>query len=579
MALNEPTSPDLGGDPPSIAGANEGRGQLLWLGLGALGAFLALLFLLSGLASLTGGGTMSPGVDLDARAITLALREEPPQLNSTKATDQVSGMILGHVMEGLLRYDENNRLAPGIAERWELKETSATFWLREDARWSDGSPITAHDFVFAWRQVVDPDTASEYAFILYAVRNGEAINRGELPIEDLGVRAEGDHTLVVNFEQPIAYFEKLVAFVTYQPVKESFYHSTDGRFGADADTLLYSGPFMIDRWVHGAHVRLKKNPTYWNADTIQLDVVDFPYLTSDVNATLNLFKDGSIAYTSLQAENLQDALQQRFELHRFMDGSVFYIEFNHREGRPTTSYHLRRAMQLVNDPDELVYKVLKAPGYLPGESLFPVWLQGAERLLRQEYPAPTATVDIDQARAELELAKKELGVDEIPPLVLLSGDNPISNKQSEYFQDLFRRTLGLEVRIDKQIFKQRLAKMTSGEFDMVLAGWGPDFDDPLTFGDLFASWNLNNRGRYSNPELDKWVRVAQGSLDPKVRANAFGQIQQILFDDAVLLYNYERGLVYVTDPHLKGMVRRAAGHDPDFTYAYLETPEGEAPAR
>ncbi|MEM6708041.1 MAG: peptide ABC transporter substrate-binding protein, partial [Pseudomonadota bacterium] len=443
----------------------------------------------------------------------------------------------------------------------------------ENARWSDGTPITAQDFVFSWQQAVSPETASEYAFILYAVKNGEAISRGDVPVSELGVRAANDRTLIVEFEKPIAYFEKLVAFVTYRPVKEAFFRQTNGRYGADADMLLYSGPFVIDRWVHGAHVRLKKNPYYWNANEIRLDVIDFPYLTSDVNATLNLFKDGSIAYTTLQAENLQDALEQRFELNRFMDGSVFYIEFNHREGTPTRSYHLRRALQLVNDPDELVYKVLKAPGYLPGESLFPVWLQGAERLLRQEYPAPTPTVDVAEARRQLELAKAELGVDEIPPLVLLSGDNPISNKQSEYYQDLFRRTLGIEVRIDKQIFKQRLAKMTAGEFDMVLAGWGPDFDDPLTFGDLFASWNLNNRGRYDNPDLDKWVRVAQGSLDQVIRAEAFGNIQRILYEDAVLLYNYERGLVYVTDPRLKGIVRRAAGHDPDFTYAYIDAAE------
>ncbi|MEM1434866.1 MAG: peptide ABC transporter substrate-binding protein [Pseudomonadota bacterium] len=552
----------------------QGRRQLLWLGGLALLGFLVLLFVLSsvaGMGSETGGS--NPGIDTTGSQITLALREEPPQLDSTKATDQVSGFVLGHVMEGLLRFDEQNRLAPGVAERWEITERGATFWLRRNARWSNGETITAHDFVFSWRTAVDPANASEYAFIMYPVKNGEAINRGELPLTDLGVRAVDDFTLEVEFEKPIAYFDKLVVFVTYRPVQEQFYRGTNGRYGADADQMLYSGPFMIDRWVHGAHLRLVKNPNYWNADSIQLEVIDFPYITSDVNATLNLFKDGSIASTGLAAENLEDALNQRWEINRFMDGSVFYIEFNHREGRPTTSRHLRRAMQLVNDPSELVYKVIKAPGYLPGESLFPVWLRGAEGFLRQEYPAPVARVDIEAARRELELAKAELGVDEIPPLVLLSGDNPLSSKQSEYYQNLFRRTLGLDLRIDKQIFKQRLAKMTSGEFDLVLAGWGPDFDDPLTFGDLFASWNLNNRGRYANPELDRWVRVAQGSLDQAERAQAFGQIQQVLFDDAVLLYNYERGLVYVTDSRLQGIVRRQAGHDPDYTYAFINSAE------
>ena len=134
---------------------------------------------------------------------------------------------------------------------------------------------------------------------------------------------------------------------------------------------------------------------------------------------------------------------------------------------------------------------------------------------------------------------------------------------------MLKKNLGIDIKIDKQIFKQRLAKMTSGEFDMVLAGWGPDYDDPLTFGDLFASWNLNNRGRYNNPEFDRQVRIAQNEIDPKTRMDAFGEIQRIIIEDVVILPGYERGLVYVSDPRLKGMVRRQAGADPDFTNAYI----------
>ena len=194
------------------------------------------------------------------------LREEPPQLNSSLSTDQVSGSVLGHVIEGLLRYDENNRLAPAVAERWELREEGATFWLREDALWSDGEPVTAHDFVFGWQTGLDPANASEYAFILYAIKNGEAINKGEMPVESLGVRAIDDHTLEVEFERPLAYFDKLVAFSTYAPIREDFYTAMAGAYGADADKLLYNGPFVITSWVHGASLRMDRNPLYWDKD-------------------------------------------------------------------------------------------------------------------------------------------------------------------------------------------------------------------------------------------------------------------------------------------------------------------------
>jgi len=172
------------------------------------------------------------------------------------------------------------------------------------------------------------------------------------------------------------------------------------------------------------------------------------------------------------------------------------------------------------------------------------------------------------------MAKRELGLSQLPQIVLLSGDNPISNIQSEWVQAELKAKLGLEVKIDKQIFKQRLAKMTSGEFDLVLAGWGPDYDDPLTFGDLFASWNLNNRGRYSNLELDGFIEVAQNSIEPRTRMDAFGAIQQLLFDDVVFLPMYERGVTYVVHPDLKNMKRRVIGPEVDFTRSYITDGSG-----
>ena len=544
--------------------------QVLWLGAIGTAGFVALMVALAWASSATGGGSpVGRAIDVETKTITRALAQEPPQLDSTRATDQVSIFVLGHIMEGLLRYDASNRLVPGVAERWDVRSDGATFWLRDDARWSDGRPVTAHDFAFAWRTILDPANASEYAFILYYLKNAEAINAGRMPPEALGVTAAGDLVLEVEFERPVAFFDKLVAFAVYFPVREDFYVSRDGRYGADAEDLLYNGPFMMTRWAHGAHVRLEKNPHYWNRDTVRLNVIDMPYVTSDTGAVVNLFKDGSIVSATLGAEQLDDAMKLRWNLGRYSDGSVFYLDFNFRPERLTSNLHLRKALQYINDPGELVNKVIALPGYQPAVSLFPAWLTGVERSFRQEYPPLAITPDLETARQHLELAKRELGVAELPPLVLLTGDAPIANKQAEYFQNLFSRALGIEIRIDKQIFKQRLEKMTSGDFDIVAAGWGPDFADPLTYGDLYASWNGNNRGKYNNPELDEQVRIAQNSVDPKTRMDAFGEIQRILIEDAVHLPNYERGNVYVQDPQLKGVVYRAVGTDPDYSQAYL----------
>lgn len=562
------------GVPPPMSGRDAmsrvAVRQVLWLGAAGTGAFIALMVALAWASSLTGSGLgASRAIDLETKTITRYLAQEPPQLDSTRATDTVSGLIIGHVVEGLLRYDANGGIAPAVAERWDVGPERATFWLREDARWSDGQPVTAHDFVFAWRKVVDPANASEYAFIMYHVKNGEAINSGRMPVDALGARAISDRVLEVEFEQPVAFFDKLVAFGVYSPVREDFYHSRNGRYGADVGDLLFNGPFVMSRWVHGAHVRLEKNPNYWNRDAIQLNVIDMPYITSDTSAIVNLFKDGAIVSAQLGSEQLDDAMKLRWNVGRYNDGGLFYIDFNFRPERLTRNFHLRRALQLVNDPTELVNKVIALPGYRPGVSLFPSWLQGFEGPFQSEYPPPSVTPDIAKAREHLELAKQELGLERFPPLVLLTSDSPLANKQAEYYQNLFMRTLGIEIRIDKQIFKQRLEKMTTGDFDMVAAGWSPDYADPLTYGDLYSSWNGSNRGKYNNPELDALVRVAQGSLDPKTRMDAFGEIQRIMIEDAVHLPNYERGTVYVQVPELKGVVYRAISPDPDYTYAYL----------
>lgn len=540
--------------------------QLLVLGLLSV---LAFALVMVGLSWVSGRSDVAAGVDPKSGTVTLSLAEEPPQLDSSLAADQVSAFVLGHVAEGLLRFDENNHLAPGVAERWEITPTGATFWLRADAKWSDGKPVTARDFVFAWRNTVDPKSASEYANIMFGIRNAEEISAGKLPITALGVHAVSDRELRVEFAYPVPYFAQLTAFNVFYPIREDFYRAMQGRYASSADTMLYNGPFRMTVWVHGAHIRLEKNPHYWDRDQIRINVLDFPYFTTDPGARINLFRSGKIATTGISQENLEEAQLQRWKINSFMDGSMFYVEFNHRPERLTRNRNLRKAIQYALDPSELVNQVIKIPGYVPGKSLFPVWLDGVEGKFRDEYPAPEIVPDRAKARRHLELARKELGLKTLPPLMLLTGDSPLAQKEAEYYQETLRRQLGLEVRIDNQIFKQRLAKMLAGDFDLVSAGWGPDYSDPLTFGDLFTSDNGNNRGRYRNPALDAQVRIARTSTDPKARMDAFGKIQQIIIDDAVILPAYERAQLYVVDPAVTGIARRVTGPDPDWTRARI----------
>lgn len=549
--------------------------QLSLYALAAVALLVAVMFILNALAGLTSSaaGMSSMAVDVENNTITSYLREEPPQMDSMRASDAVSAIVMYHVMEGLLRFDADGELVGGVAERWEQEGTKVTFWLRDNARWSNGEPVTAHDFEFAWKHLLSPSVGSQYAFILYPILNAEKANNGEVPTDEVGVEAIDDFTLQVTLETPIAYFDQMVGYVTYLPVNEAFYRETAGRYGADADQMIYNGPFMMTSWVHGASMQLVKNPYYWDADRIKLDGINFAHMTSDSNTLLNLFKDGQIAIADLTAEMLDEAMLRNWSLNQFMEGTVFYTEFNHRPERLTSNYNLRKALSLVHDSSELVNRVIKLPGYLPGESLFPNWIQAVDGPFREEYPVPNSPPDVELAREHLALALEELSLEELPPLVFLSSETPVARIQAEYYQEVFRRDLGIELLIDAQIFRQRLQKMTDGDFDMVGSGWGPDYNDPLTFADLFASWNLNNRGRYSNPALDAQVRIAQSSLDRQERLDAFGEIQRILLEDVVIMPDYERGYVYVTDPQVRGIVRHVFGSETDFTHAWIEPGE------
>jgi oligopeptide transport system substrate-binding protein len=246
------------------------------------------------------------------------------------------------------------------------------------------------------------------------------------------------------------------------------------------------------------------------------------------------------------------------------------MSFNFRKGKLTENLNLRKAIKSVFNVDEYVKKVVDIPGTRPGIGLVPQWVNGVSKKFRQEFPRAAHKVDRVAAKKYLELAKKELGVSQIPPLVWLTGDTPLASREAEYFQSVFKKELGIDLKIDKQIFKQRLAKMSSGEFDIVAAGWGPDYPDAMTFADLFTSWNENNRGLYKNEKVDELIRKAQATSVQKARIGFMAEAEKIILDELAILPTSERVTKWVHHDWLQGVVRHNIGPDPDFTRATVK---------
>lgn len=509
---------------------------------------------------------MAKAVDAESQSITIALLQDPPQLDSTRTTDLVSFFVLGHVAEGLVRYDRRGRIAPGVAERWDVTPTRMTFHLRSDARWHDGKPVVADDFIYAWSLINDPDYAAPYAAIMNPIKNAEQVQNGDLPLSALGVSAPDSQTLVVELESACGYCLSLMAHAAFYPVRREFHQGAGENYGAEPDTLLYNGPFRLTEWTRGARLRLEKNETYWNADAISLNQIDVGYITEDNRTRLNLFRDGQIALARLGAETVRDAAEQGMRLRTFVSGGMAYLSFNTRAARATNDVRVRRAIQAVFDPDEFVNRIIAVPGYRPAYSFFPSWLAGVEEPFAEEYPLAKLPVDFERGRALIDAAIKDRGGEPMT-LTLLTVTSPTGARIAEYFQGLLSTRLGIEVKVDQQTFKQYLQKVRDGNFDIALSSWYPDYSDVATFADLLGSRNPNNRGRFDDAAYDEALMRVLRSADTAERMKATNQLQLIIRDQVPVLPMAETGSAYLVHPQLRGVVRRVLGPDPDYTYS------------
>ncbi|MBJ8107197.1 peptide ABC transporter substrate-binding protein, partial [Bacillus cereus group sp. N8] len=238
----------------------------------------------------------------DKQAINLSFASEIPTMDVAKATDGESMNVMRNVFEGLYAIGEDNKPIPGVAESVDVSpdKTKYTFHLR-DSKWSNGTPVTAKDFVFAWQRAVNPDTAAEYAFLFFDIQNAKQINQKQLPVDQLGIKALDDKTLEVQLDRPVPYFLSLTTFSTFLPINEDYLKSQGDKYGLETNHLIYNGAFTLDNWKHEQSFQLKKNPNYWDAKTVKLEEINFN-VVKDKSTEVNLYDSGQIDRVALTAE-------------------------------------------------------------------------------------------------------------------------------------------------------------------------------------------------------------------------------------------------------------------------------------
>ncbi|MCJ1907025.1 peptide ABC transporter substrate-binding protein [Planococcus ruber] len=562
--------------------------KLFWL--------LSLVLVLSAFLAACGGGdddkAETPETDGDDKAageepagepdaeqvLNLMEGAEIPTMDSSLAEDAVAFNIMNNVNEGLFRLNQENVAEPALAEAEpEVSEDGLTYTFKlRDAKWSNGEPVTANDFVFSWQRAIDPATGSPYGPYMMAgtIKNAEAIAAGEMDKAELGVKAVDEKTLEVTLERPTPYFMSLMAFGTFYPLNEAFVTEKGDAYASNSDNLLYNGPFMLTNWDGtGLTWSMEKNPEYWDAETVKLETINVD-VVKETSTAINLYTSGEKDRTGLSGEFAMQYAEDP-EVVRELEPTVFYLKFNQErngEQTPLANVNIRKAISMAFNKQDLVDVVL-ANGSLPANYLVPT------EFTFDENNADFREVNGDMNEFNAEEAKKfwatgmeELGLTEVT-LEMLGGDSELAKKMDEYMKSQLEENLeGLTLELKAVPFGVRLELDEAQDYDIQNSGWGPDYQDPMTFIDLFVTGSAQNKMSYSNEEFDTLVDQAKGELaqDLAGRWEAMAKAEQILIEeDAAIAPIYQRGLMSLQKPYVHDIISHPFGGDYSYKWAYI----------
>ncbi|WP_410502484.1 peptide ABC transporter substrate-binding protein [Exiguobacterium acetylicum] len=500
------------------------------------------------------------------KEVTLVSTTDVPQLDPTKTTDSTSIIVTNNVFEGLYRLDGDNKPTPGIAESVEVSDDKKTytFKLRKDAKWSDGSAVTADDFIYAWKRALDPKTAAEYAYILQDLKNANKIMAGDAELDELGVKKVDDQTLEVQLEAPAPYFLGLTSFPTYLPLKQSFVEDQGDKFATSVDTMVFNGPFVLDKWQANAGWTYKKNPDYWDKANVKMDKIDVK-VVKEISTGVNLFEAKEVDFAPITSEFVSQ-YEKSDDYKTRPDARINFLRFN-QKNKALKNKNIRKALALGFEKQGITDVILN-DGSKPANFIvakdFTFTPDGED--FRAKYP-DLQSYDADEAKKAWDAGLKELGVKTVE-LSMLSRDEDAFKKVSEYLKgDLEKHLPGLTIKIKQQPFKNFLELESKGEYDISAAGWGPDYQDPMTFLDMWLTDGSFNRMEYSNKKFDDLIKGAKQQADEAKRWSDMQEAEKMLLsEDYAIAPIYQKGEAYLQRTNIDKLYRHPFGADMSFKW-------------
>lgn len=465
-------------------------------------------------------------------------------LDPQQATDGTSFEVIADYTDGLMQMDADGQAVPAIAESYDLSDDGLTytFHLRSDAKWSNGTPVTAADFVFAWQRAVDPAVASEYAYMLSdigQVKNAAEIIAGEKDKRELGVTAVDDVTLQVELNVPVSYFLSLMYFPTFYPVNEEFFNSCGDTFATSPETTLSNGAFVLDSYEPAATAfHLTKNADYYDAAKVQLSGLSYQVIQDSQQALMN-YQTGVLDTTLVNGEQV-DQVKDDPEFMTVGAGYLWYVSPNMSAVPELANLNVRLAMTMAIDRDAITADVLKdgsAATYTAVPPEFAAGPDGSDFSGDQSKFSDVCRFDAAAAADYWAKGLEELGITELSLDMVVDADDA-PQKVAQVLKEQWETTLpGLTVNLVVEPKKQRVQDMQEGNFQLGLTRWGPDYADPMTYLGMWITDNSNNYGLWSNADYDAIIaECTTGDLctDAEGRWARLYDAEQIVMDEAVI---------------------------------------------
>lgn len=491
------------------------------------------------------------------KVLMLNNSEEPTSFDPAIGFDQVSWDPLNNLMEGLTRLDDDHKPGPAVAEGWEISDDEMiyTFKLRDDANWSNGDPVTADDFIYAWQRLLDPETASSAAFLGYFIKGAEEFNSGDGSADDLGLTAIDDKTFEVELESSTGYFLNLVTNPAFFPVNKEVAEK-DEKWHTEADSFVSNGPFELKTWDHDDKMVMVKNEEYWDAETVKLDEVEWAMVDSE-NTEYQMYESGELDVSEIPVE-LSDELIEGDDVYIEEQGGLDFYRFNVEE-EPFTNKKIRQAFAKAVDREEIAEYVVK-DGVEPAHGFVSPGFITPDNSDFRDANGDLVTYDKEEAKKLLEEGMKEEGYDELPPVTLSYNTDDTNKAVAETLQNMFSDSLGIDVTLENKEWNVFLDEQQALKHQFSRSSFLFDYGDPINFLESFITDSSMNRTGFSNDAYDKIIKKIKEEKDEEKRWDLMYEAELILAEEMPMMPIRYYNQVELIREGVTGVLRHPVGY-------------------